>query len=497
MSDGPMPQFDETPYAPEVERDPRRTRVSAPPPSDPKDTKTNFTLHLPGGPDSSEMAQLEWSLTAASEPTGEKIEQFQIAGQIACGGMGIIYRGWDSQIGRSIAVKVLHEAHRGRPDLKQRFVDEARITGRLQHPGIAPIFHMGNLPDERPYFVMRLLHGHTLAELLAQRSHRHEDLPKHIKIFEQVCQAMAYAHVEGVIHLDLKPSNIMVAAFGVVKVMDWGLARALPRGKALFNECSSSSDTCEVDWSTRRGSVFGTPSYMPAEQARGEVDKLDERADVFGLGAILCEILTGAPPYTGKDAKHVYKRSASADLSEAFDRLQHCGADAELIMLAQDCLAPERENRPQDALQVAIRLTSYLEASIRRAEKDYVRFFELSPDLFCIADFDGRFRRVNVNFSRVLGYSVEEFVFKPFLDLVHPEDRERTKAETARLAQGLPVVHFLNRLRDVNGGYRWFDWTAKPITEEQLIFAVARDVTDWVEERGKPSSAGPASPVCE
>lgn len=482
MSDATSPQFRDIPFDLDAESDPKRTRVSAPPPDDSKDTATNYALGPIGA---SEMSQLEWSLSAASEPTGETIEQFQIAGQIACGGMGVIYRGWDSQIGRSIALKVLHEAHRNRPDLRQRFVDEARITGRLQHPGIAPIFHMGNLADDRPYFVMRLLHGHTLAELLAQRTHRLDDLPKYLKIFEQVCQAMAYAHVEGIIHLDLKPSNIMVAAFGVVKVMDWGLARALPRGTALFNECSTASNSCQMEWTSRRGNVFGTPSYMPAEQARGETERLDERADVFGLGAILCEILTGAPPYTGKDAKQVYKRSASADLAEAFDRLQHCGADAEIIMLAQDCLAPEREQRPNDALQVVLRLTSYLEASMRRAERDYVRFFELSPDLFCIADFDGRFRRVNINFSRVLGYSIEEFSNKPFLDWIHPDDREITKAETTRLSQGFPVVHFLNRFRDVNGKYRWFDWTAKPITEEHLIFAVARDVTDWVDERGK------------
>lgn len=485
MSDAPASQFDETPIVPDHESDPRRTRVSPPPASNPKDTKTSFVM---GQSDVSEMVQLEWSLTAASEPSGETIEQFQIAGQIACGGMGVIYRGWDKQIGRSIALKVLHEAHRSRPDLRQRFVDEARITGRLQHPGIAPIFHMGELPDERPYFVMRLLHGHTLAELLAQRTQMLEDLPKYLKIFEQICQAMAYAHVEGVVHLDLKPSNIMVAAFGVVKVMDWGLARALPRGKALFNECENSSATCEVDWTKRRGKVFGTPSYMPAEQARGEVHRLDERADVFGLGAILCEILTGEPPFTGKDAKQVFKRSASADLSEAFDRLQRCGADAELIMLAQDCLAPERDQRPQDALQVALRLTSYLELSMRRAERDYVRFFELSPDLFCIADFDGRFRRVNVNFSRVLGFPPEEFAYKQFLDWVHPEDRQKTKAETERLSQGLPVVNFMNRFRAANGDYRWFDWKAEPIKEEQLIFAVARDVTDWVERRSANES---------
>lgn len=484
MSDASLPRFGEAPLSRGRSGDPRLTRVEPTASKSPKDTVANSTA-APG--DASELAQLEWSLTAAADPSGETVDHFQIAGPIACGGMGVIYRGWDKQIGRSIAVKVLHETHRHRPELRQRFIDEARITGRLQHPGIAPIFHMGRLPDERPYFVMRLLHGHTLAELLAQRQRPSDDLPKFLKIFEQVCQAMAYAHVEGIIHLDLKPSNIMVAAFGVVKVMDWGLARALPRGKALFHECEALGAATEADWKSKRGAVFGTPSYMPAEQARGEIDKLDERADVFGLGAILCEILTGQPPYTGKDATHVYKRSASADLSDAFDRLQHCGADAELILLAQDCLSPERERRPQDALQVALRLTNYLESSIRRAERDYVRFFELSPDLFCIADFDGRFRRVNVNFSRVLGYSNDELTFKPFLDLVHPEDRESTNAETARLAQGLDVVHFVNRLRDAGGQYRWFEWTATPITEEHLIFAVARDVTDRMKNCVRPA----------
>jgi PAS domain S-box-containing protein len=125
-------------------------------------------------------------------------------------------------------------------------------------------------------------------------------------------------------------------------------------------------------------------------------------------------------------------------------------------------------------------VTAYLESDLRRAERDLVRFFDLSPDLFCVAGLDGYFRRVNANFSRVLGYTARELQSRPFLDFVHPDDRERTLAEMEKLARGLPVICFENRYRDEAGSYRWFEWTAKSIPEEGVIFAVAREVTDRI-----------------
>src|SRR5262249_25542552 len=127
------------------------------------------------------------------------------------------------------------ETHRERPELLQRFVEEAQIAGQLQHPGIVPVYELGQFPDRRPYFTMKLVKGRTLATLLAERGSPGADIPgspsegmRFLKVFEQVCQTVAYAHARGVIHRDLKPSNVMVGNFGEVQVMDWGLAKVLP-----------------------------------------------------------------------------------------------------------------------------------------------------------------------------------------------------------------------------------------------------------------------------
>src|SRR5262249_39005363 len=151
---------------------------------------------------------------------------------------------------------------------------------------------------------MKLVRGRDLAALLRERSSPTEDLPRFLQIFEQVCQALAYAHARGVIHRDLKPANIMVGAFGEVQVMDWGLAKVLnrvdePAAVGDMTVEGGSVRTLRSDSladESRAGSVAGTPAYMAPEQARGQTDRLDERADVFGLGAILCEVLTGKPP---------------------------------------------------------------------------------------------------------------------------------------------------------------------------------------------------------
>jgi serine/threonine-protein kinase len=219
---------------------------------------------------------------------------------------------------------------------------------------------------------------------------------------------------------------------------------------------------------------------MSPEQARGDNQHLDLRSDVFGLGAILCEILTGQPPFVGADQCETIRQAARGELTAAFERLDCCGTDRALIALAKQCLEPEPAARPQDAGELSQRFTAYLESVLKQAERDLIRFFELSLDLFCIAGFDGFFHRVNANFSRVLGHTTKELLAHPFLDFVHPDDHQATRDAMAIVVRGVPVVQFRNRYRDHSGNYRWFEWTGKSIPEEKVIFAVARDVTDSV-----------------
>jgi serine/threonine-protein kinase len=286
----------------------------------------------------------------------------ELLGEVGHGGMGVVYRARDARLSRDLALKVLREEYRGRPDVIARFLDEAHIAGGLQHPGIVPVHALGRLPDGRPCFTMKLVQGRTLADLLAGRADPTQGLPHFLGIFEQVCQAVAYAHSQGVIHRDLKPGNVMVGAFGEVQVMDWGLAKVLAGQASRERERPEAGPTVREDGArTQAGVVLGTPAYMAPEQARGEVEQLDERSDVFALGAMLCEILTGEAAYRGEQVRDVLREAAGAELSDARARLDGCGADAELVALAKRCLAAEPGGRPDDAASAARELTAYLE----------------------------------------------------------------------------------------------------------------------------------------
>jgi eukaryotic-like serine/threonine-protein kinase len=317
----------------------------------------------------------------SKEETGDR---YQLSGEIARGGMGAVLRGRDVDLGRDLAVKVLLEKYVNRPDVARRFIEEAQIGGQLQHPGVVPVYDIGRFGD-RPFFTMKLVKGQTLSALLAERTEAAADRPRLLGIALQVAQAVAYAHAKGVIHRDLKPANIMVGAFGEVQVMDWGLAKVLAEGGVADEEragrahqtpedvttirtARSSGSAGSYGTDTEAGSMLGTPAYMPPEQANGDIANLDRRADVFGLGAILCEILTGKPPYVGRSSEEVRRKACNGDLAEAMARVDGCGADPELVALAKQCLSPEASDRPKDGQEVADRLSAYLASVQERVQ---------------------------------------------------------------------------------------------------------------------------------
>jgi eukaryotic-like serine/threonine-protein kinase len=302
--------------------------------------------------------------------------RYHLVGEVARGGMGVILKGRDVDLGRDLAIKVILEEHRDAPEIVRRFVEEAQIGGQLQHPGIVPVHELGRFPDGRLYIAMKLIRGRTLAALLLDRGGLIDDRPRFLSIFEQVCQTMAYAHARGVVHRDLKPSNVMAGDFGEVHVMDWGLAKVLDEGGVADEMRAKRGRDEAIAIRTFRtgsgageslaGSVLGTPAYMAPEQARGEIDTVDERADVFGLGSILCEILSGQPAYAGRTGLELYRMAERADVQKAFDRLDACGADAELIQLAKSCLRAAPRDRPRDAGAVLAGLNAYLAGAERR-----------------------------------------------------------------------------------------------------------------------------------
>jgi serine/threonine-protein kinase len=316
---------------------------------------------------------------------GSRLAGYEVIEEVGHGGRGIVYRVTDPEMNRPLAVKVLRPELQGEPDAVCRFLEEAQVTGQLQHPGIVPVHAIGRLPDGSPYLVMKLIQGRTLAALLAERPAPAHDLPAFLSIFQQVCQAVAYAHSRGVIHRDLKPANIMVGAFAEVQVMDWGLAKVLAEG-VIAAEAKGPGQGGATQASTVRtvrtestglasveGTVAGTFAYMSPEQAGGRVEEIDRRADVFGLGAVLCEVLIGRPPCAAAPAWRLPILAEGSDLADAFARLDGCGADAGLVRLCQECLARDRGNRPRDAGVVAERLAAYLaevQVRLRQAELD-------------------------------------------------------------------------------------------------------------------------------
>jgi hypothetical protein len=159
----------------------------------------------------------------------DRVGRYSVIEKLGKGGMGAVLRALDPDFGRTLALKVLLAEHQNNPELVHRFLEEARISGRLAHPGIVPVHELGSMPDRRPFFTMKLVQGQTLADLLKQRTTPQDDLPRFLTIFEQVCQTLAYAHAAGVIHRDLKPANVMVGAFGEVQVMDWAWPRCWRR----------------------------------------------------------------------------------------------------------------------------------------------------------------------------------------------------------------------------------------------------------------------------
>jgi WD40 repeat protein/serine/threonine protein kinase len=253
--------------------------------------------------------------------------RYELRGLHAEGGIGEVWLAYDTELGREVALKVLRPERAGDPALEARFLHEARITGRLQHPGIVPVYELApgdaaGADDQPPFYTMRLVQGRTLTEAVCDYHARRAagaagplDLVTLLNAFVSVCQTVAYAHARGVIHRDLKPDNVALGDFGEVVVLDWGFAKIQDEGGGVKDESEESSDSSFLvppsSVHSVAGQILGTPAYMAPEQAAGHGRQIDERTDVYGLGAILCEILTGRPPYPGDDAAEVLRQVRS------------------------------------------------------------------------------------------------------------------------------------------------------------------------------------------
>jgi serine/threonine protein kinase len=306
-------------------------------------------------------------LLSTTAPDAGSRERFTLSRLHATGGIGRVWVARDASLGRDVALKELRPERAGNPAVWARFLREAQVTGQLEHPGIVPIYEVGRRPeDQAPFYTMRFVRGRTLAEAAAAYHRRRAqgeagklELRDLLGAFVGVCNAAAYAHSRGVLHRDLKPQNVVLGDFGEVIVLDWGLAKLLGAAEADGEGADPLPVPGAADVEeTTQGQVVGTPSYMAPEQAEGRLDLLGPATDVYGLGAILYEILTGQPPFTGTETSTLLR--AVVHESPARPRSLVGGTPAALEAVCLKALAKKAGERYASPKELAAEVQRWL-----------------------------------------------------------------------------------------------------------------------------------------
>jgi PAS domain S-box-containing protein len=373
----------------------------------------------------------------------------------ATGGIGRIWLARDADLGRDVALKELRPERADDTSLWSRFLKEAKITGQLEHPGIVPVYELARRPEnQQPFYTMQFVKGRTLTEA-AKGYHRkratgHADSLEFLALltaFVTVCNTIAYAHARGVIHRDLKGQNVVLGDFGEVIVLDWGLAKLVdrPESNTGMAPLLLDSDHAAAPDLTAQGETVGTPAYMAPEQAAGQLDRIDRRTDVYGLGAMLYEILTGQPPFLGTDTLEVLRKVREE--APTPPRTFWPDVPPALETACLKALAKQPADRPPSAAAMAQEVQHWQEMERRKAEEAlrasealYHSLVETLPLSVWRKDLNGRFIFANKRFCDSVGKPLEQVIDKTDFHFYPPELAAKYRADDARVHETGTIV---------------------------------------------------------
>jgi PAS domain S-box-containing protein len=400
----------------------------------------------------------------------------------ATGGIGRVWLARDRQLDREVAIKELFPENAGNATIAARFVREAQLTGQLEHPGVVPVYELDRgAGAKQPFYAMKFVRGRTLRSAVdayhAKRAQGGADSLEFMALlaaFGAVCNTIAYAHSRGVLHRDLKGDNVILGDFGEVIVLDWGLAKIVGQPETIETNRSSAPPTETQDPGlTIQGDIVGTPAYMAPEQAEGRLDQIDHRTDIYGLGAILYEILTGRPPFTGCNTLEVLQQAIRGNPAPPRELLPEVPGGLEEICLKAMAKVPDQRYASATDLANEVQCWQELrrrqaEEALRASEAQYRSLADFIPGIVWTARPDGSIEFANQFWLDFTGMTLEQTQGTGWTAMVHPDDLPRVAQLWARtLETGVPIEVEYRIKRAADGAYRWFLARAKAMRDQE------------------------------